>query len=86
MTYFRWGEPCTTAMLLASNIYFVGMFLCTMVLNVPLNNALAAVNPANAEAAQVWARHLQEWTLWNHVRTIASTVAFALYIAAIAAR
>jgi uncharacterized membrane protein len=53
---------------------------------VPLNNALAAVDPASAEAAGVWARYLNDWTLWNHVRTISSIVASALFIAAIVAR
>jgi uncharacterized membrane protein len=67
-------------------LYIVGMFVCTMIFNVPLNDALAAVDPASAEAASVWARYLREWTLWNHVRTISCTAACALFIAAIAAR
>jgi uncharacterized membrane protein len=52
----------------------------------PLNNALATVEPTSGEASAVWSRYLKEWTLWNHVRTIASTAASVLYIAAIAAR
>ena len=59
---------------------------CTAVFNVPLNNALAAVDPASAEAAPLWARYLTDWTLWNHVRTIASTAACALFVRAIAVR
>jgi uncharacterized membrane protein len=47
---------------------------------------LAAVAPASPEAAPIWARYLSEWTWWNHVRTITSTLAFALFIAAIAVR
>jgi uncharacterized membrane protein len=82
---WRRGEPGATAMLAGGVIYVVGMFVCTMVFNVPLNNALAAVDPAGAEAAPVWARYLSDWTFWNHVRTIASAAACALFIAAIAA-
>jgi uncharacterized membrane protein len=86
LALFRWSEPGSAAMLVGGIIYVVGMFVCTMVLNVPLNNALAAVDPAGAEAAPVWARYLKEWTFWNHVRTVASTAACPLFIAAIAAK
>jgi uncharacterized membrane protein len=82
----RRGEPGAMAMLASGLIYVAGMFLCTIVFNVPLNNALAAVDPANGAAAPVWARFLKDWTFWNHVRTISSAASSALYIAAIAAR
>ena len=83
---FRWGEPGTVAMLAGGVLYVIGMFVCTAVFNVPLNNALAAVDPASAEAASLWARYLTDWTLWNHVRTVSSTLACALFIWAIAVR
>lgn len=82
----RFGAPGAMTMLAGGLVYVAGMFLCTMIFNVPLNNALAGVDPAGAEAAPVWARYLKDWTFWNHVRTIASTLASALFIAAIAAR
>jgi uncharacterized membrane protein len=82
----RSGEPGARAALAGGLIYFAGMFLCTIVFNVPLNNALAAVDPASEAAPPVWARFLKEWTFWNHVRTISSAAAGALYIADIAAR
>ena len=80
------SEPGSTAMLAGGLIYLSGMFLCTVLFNVPLNNALGAVDPASEEGARVWARYLKDWTFWNHVRAISSTAASALYIAAIAAR
>jgi uncharacterized membrane protein len=83
---FRWDEPGTTAMAAGGILYVLGMFVCTVIFNVPLNNALAAVDPASAEAASLWARYLTDWTWWNHVRTISSTVACALFIWGIAAR
>jgi uncharacterized membrane protein len=86
MTVFRWGEPGTIAMLAGGAVYVIGMFLVTVIFNVPLNNALAAAHPASAEAASLWARYLQDWTFWNHVRTAASIGACALFIAAIAAK
>ena len=81
----RWGEPGTAFMLAGGAIYVAGMFLITVIFNVPLNNELARADPAHADTAQVWARYLKDWTVWNHVRTIASTAASALFIAALLA-
>jgi uncharacterized membrane protein len=75
------GAPVIAA---AGAIYVLGMFGCTMAFNVPLNNALMRAEASGAE--KVWARYLKEWTAWNHVRTLASLAACALYIVAIAAR
>jgi uncharacterized membrane protein len=86
LTPFRWDEPGAALWLIGSMLYVVGMFVVTAVFNVPLNNALMAVAPASSEAATLWARYLTDWTWWNHVRTVASTAAFALFVAAIAAR
>lgn len=58
----------------------------SMLFNLRLNNALAAVDPASTETASVWARYLRGWTLWNHVRTLASTAPTVLFIVAIAVR
>ena len=81
----RWGEPGAMAMAAGGVVYVLGMFVVTVIFNVPLNNALAAADPASHEAASLWARFLTDWTLWNHVRTVSSTAACALFIAAIAA-
>ncbi|NGX98043.1 MAG: DUF1772 domain-containing protein [Candidatus Afipia apatlaquensis] len=83
---FRPGEAAAMAMLAAGIIYVVGMFVCTVIFNVPLNNALDAVDPSSTEAAAVWARYLKDWTFWNHLRTIASAAASALFVVALAAR
>lgn len=82
----RWGEPGALALLAGGVINVAGMFVVTVVFNVPLNNALAAVDPASSEGTNVWARYLKDWTMWNHVRTVACTVATILFIAALEAR
>jgi uncharacterized membrane protein len=81
---FQWQPPASVATFAGGVIYVVGMFVCTLVFNVPLNNALLAVDPASPSGADVWAKFLREWTFWNHIRTIASTVAMILFIYAIA--
>jgi uncharacterized membrane protein len=86
LAIFRWSEPGALAMLAGGLIYVVGMFVVTMIFNVPINNALAAVDASSADAAPLWALYLKDWTFWNHVRTIASMGASVLFVAAIAAR
>lgn len=86
LALFRWDEPGGAMLLAGGVLYVVGMFVVTAAFNVPLNNALMAVAPASSEAATLWARYLTDWTWWNHVRTVASTAAFALFVAAIAMR
>jgi uncharacterized membrane protein len=85
MAIFRLGEPGALAMLAGGVLYVLGMFVVTMVFNVPMNDVLATVDPASAEAASRWSRFLDSWTMWNHVRTVASTASCALFIAAITA-
>jgi uncharacterized membrane protein len=62
--------------------YFVGMFIVTMVFNVPLNNRLQASQAHDVDAN--WRRYISAWVRWNHLRTLASLAASALFIAALA--
>jgi uncharacterized membrane protein len=82
----RWGESATAVMLAGGFIYVVGMIVVTMAFNVPLNNALAAVDPSSAEGASLWSHYVKNWTLWNHIRTGASLAASVLFTVAIAAK
>lgn len=77
---FKWSLPGTPWMLAGCLLYFFGTFAVTAAGNVPLNDALAAVRPDSPEAPKLWANYLMMWTLWNHVRTAASTAALASFI------
>lgn len=82
----RWGEPGAAAAAIGGVLYVAGMFGVTMVCNVPLNNALAAADPAAPASAGQWANYVRDWTRWNHLRTLASAAACGLFIAALTAR
>jgi uncharacterized membrane protein len=73
-----WNRPGATCLLAGCVLYLVGTVGVTMVFNVPRNNALAAVDPATAEAAKIWTEYVRSWTAWNTVRTIAALAAAAL--------
>lgn len=82
----NWGAAGGLPMFIGSVIYVAGMFLCTVLLNVPLNNKLAAVDPATETGTSVWDEYLEKWTRWNHIRTWTSTLATGLFIAALVSR
>ncbi|MBV1687242.1 DUF1772 domain-containing protein [Novosphingobium sp. G106] len=77
------AAPYALPTLIGSAIYVAGMFVVTMACNVPLNNALAAVEGQAGDTSALWPRYLTEWTRWNHVRTLASLTGCALDIRAI---
>jgi uncharacterized membrane protein len=79
----KWHEPGSAFLLAGALLYVVGTFLVTIVFNVPLNDALAAVAPDSPAGAELWARYLRTWTAWNHVRTIAPLLAAACLTIAI---
>ena len=72
-----WHRPGAAYLLAGGLLYLVGSFLVTIAFNVPRNNALAAVDPASADGAALWASYLTAWTAWNHVRTAAALAAAA---------
>jgi uncharacterized membrane protein len=72
-----WQNPGAVWLLVGGALYLVGTFFVTMVFNVPMNNALAAVAPSDPAAASRWASYLRNWTAWNHVRAAAALAAAA---------
>jgi uncharacterized membrane protein len=82
-SYVWWDQASGKLILVASLVYVVGCVGVTMICNVPLNDALAAVQPGTSEAAAIWSRYLGDWTTWNHVRTVAPIVSAILFTAAL---
>ncbi len=76
---FKWQQPSSVYLLVGSLLYLVATFLVTIALNVPLNEALAKADPDSISSAHLWAKYLTQWTLWNHVRTIAALLASAAF-------
>jgi uncharacterized membrane protein len=71
----RWHDPGAVYLLIGGALYLVGTLLVTMVFNVPKNNALASVAPADPEGASLWTDYLSKWTAWDHVRAAAALAA-----------
>ena len=67
-------------LLTAGLIYVVGMFLCTALFNVPLNNRLAATGENDSPEVESWQHYFVYWTRWNHLRAACSLITAAISI------
>ncbi|MCC0033973.1 MAG: DUF1772 domain-containing protein [Hoeflea sp.] len=65
---------------LAASVYLAGGLGVTVIVNVPMNEALAlAAVPETAEAAnQLWQAYSGRWQDWNQIRTAASGLSVVL--------
>lgn len=72
-----WHAARSPLLLVAALLYVLGSFAVTIACNVPMNNRLARLEPASAEAAAYWPVYLRDWSRWNHVRTAASLASAA---------
>jgi uncharacterized membrane protein len=73
LVVLSWDRPLASG---GALLYLLGTFGVTIVFNVPRNKALARLDAADSVAA--WRRYVQEWTWWNHVRTLAAVAAAGL--------
>lgn len=69
-----------TAGLLAAAglVYIIGAMLPTILVNVPMNEALALADPQRPDAAEIWQAYSARWQFWNVSRTVASGLALCL--------
>lgn len=77
------GSPGSAWLIAGGLLYVVGCILVTIVCNVPLNDRLAAADPASPAGRELWAHYLTVWTRWNTVRTVASLAAAASFVMAL---
>ena len=59
-------------------VFLAGTIVVTIVANVPLNNAVDALDPNGPGSASAWASYVSRWTAWNHVRAATSLAAAGL--------
>ncbi len=80
-----WTLSGTTAtfIMVGAMLYLVGVLAVTVFCNVPMNNRLAAMPAASAQAKTYWYNvYSSKWTRWNTVRTVAALAAAASYLGA----
>lgn len=71
--YFRVAGSASAWIITGGAIYLVGVFVVSLVFNVPMNNRLDAKEYSGTEAATYWTNtYFPHWTFWNYVRALAS--------------
>ena len=63
----------------ASLVFLIGMFLCTAIKNVPLNDKLASFNDSLSPEIE-WNYYYKNWIMWNHVRTASCFLSMAILL------
>ena len=74
-SFLQWQGLSSTLVIVATLIYVAGMFLVTVIGNVPLNNALQAREEDPQELVSYWSVYLKQWTRLNHIRTLSCILA-----------
>lgn len=77
-----WGDRRALLLLVGALLYLVGAIGLTAGYHVPLNDALAVLDPTSAASAHQWHDYLRNWTAWNGVRAAAALAAAAAFAAA----
>lgn len=80
--FHREGQE-TMQMAAGGVIYVIGVFVCTIAFNLPLNDALEEADAASTKAGAAWAAYRRDWSRWNHLRTASAVIATACFIAAL---
>jgi uncharacterized membrane protein len=70
-------------LLAGSVVYVMGVFLVTILINIPMNNRLAALDPTALDAADSWATYARRWTWINHFRTLCAIVSATSFAVAL---
>ncbi len=70
--YLQMPGPAQIWVIAGGAIYVIGVFIVTMICNVPMNQRLDRMDYKTFEAEAYWETYAANWTRWNHVRTIAS--------------
>lgn len=73
-------QQASLTFLLAAGVYLLGGLVLTMLINVPMNEALGTVDVPEdlAEAEAIWMTYSPRWQMWNIARTIASGAALLM--------
>ncbi len=80
---FTTGGPARLYLIAGGLLFLIGTILVTIVFNVPMNDALQALDPRSAEATRMWSStYLVDWVWWNHVRTLSSIAALGCFVMA----
>ncbi|WP_425101091.1 DUF1772 domain-containing protein [Tropicibacter sp. S64] len=81
LLYVRGKQVAALFLLAAAAVYFLGSFLPTVNVNVPMNHELEALDALSLspdEATPIWDAYSTGWYFWNTTRAVMAIVALGL--------
>ncbi len=71
--YFNLSGSVSALIMVGGMLYFIGVFVVSLVFNVPMNNQLDTKEYSGKGAAIYWKNiYYPRWTFWNYIRAIAA--------------
>ncbi len=80
--YFYVSGPPAGLIAAGSAIYFIGVFVVSLVFNVPMNRRLDGMDYTDNAAHAYWQTYVPVWSFWNYIRSISSAAAAACFLVA----
>ena len=81
--YFGVTGAASALIMTGGALYLAGVFIVSLVFNVPMNNRLEGKDPSGTEATTYWtSTYLPRWTFWNGVRASAAAGSAICYLIA----
>lgn len=81
--YFNLAGPGALLVEVGGMIYFIGVFVVSLIYNIPMNNRLDQLSHTSTKAAQYWSTtYFPKWTYWNYVRAVSACVAAICFLIA----
>lgn len=77
--YFEMTSDAAIWFVAGGASYFLGVFVLTLLANVPMNKRLDKMDGETELGQTYWLQYLSVWTAWNHIRTgssAASSICF----------
>jgi uncharacterized membrane protein len=76
----NWHSATGPFVLTGVALYLLGVIALTAGYHQPRNLRLAELDPSSAESPGHWRQYVAQWSVWNHVRTIAALLASAAFL------
>ncbi len=76
------AEPASAWITAGGAIYLAGVFVVSLVFNVPRNRRLDAMDVSTDAAVAYWRAYVPSWSFWNHFRAVSSAAAAISFLVA----
>ncbi len=80
--YFYVSGPAMYPIVVGGVVYFFGVFIVSLLFNVPMNQRLDVMDYTAKDTHAYWQTYVPVWSFWNYIRAIASGGAAVCFLLA----